>query len=78
MPCGKGYKFVTVSELIAMEVPPQLVKRIFRGPGAGFTLGSRIAGGFAGHRLASRLPFPLEAACVSRFSTLEGGTALHR
>jgi peptidoglycan-N-acetylglucosamine deacetylase len=24
---GKGYKFVTVSELIAMEVPPQLVKK---------------------------------------------------
>ena len=24
---GKGYKFVTVSELIAMEVPPQLAKK---------------------------------------------------
>jgi len=24
---GKGYKFVTVSELIAMEIPPQLVKK---------------------------------------------------
>ena len=28
---GKGYKFVTVSELIAMEVPPQLVRK---GPSA--------------------------------------------
>jgi hypothetical protein len=24
---AKGYKFVTVSELIAMEIPPQLVKK---------------------------------------------------